>query len=1120
MAGWLKWTLALLLIGSLGVTSGPALAQSPGEGEIVEAGMPGSTAQLLAADEDAVTFRVQVPWQQLQVETIAVEGATYAAVALPGWAALQQPGAPALPAHLEALGAPLGAEVAVEVTPGPAHIVPLPAPVMPAARQELDWELPDPVTGELSEPTPRVVIEPDPAIYDDETSFPQALAVLSNDGMLRQQRVLGVEARPVQYAPTRGELTIYEWLQVTVRFGGAPMMLQSAEAESPVYEGLLTQNLLNADAARAWRVATGAAALGVAAEGVSGAATPWAPPDPGWRVLVRADGLYELTYDELRDALLPVDTLDPATLQVFHLGEEVAIEVTGAGDGGFDSGDAVIFYGQDIDDKYTADNVYWLTYGHAAGLRMGVRDGTPGAADAPDHYAAELWMEDSLKYITLAPGDEYLERWLWQQLYRTSSTTPKTWDYPFTLTAPYDGSGTLTVAMLGYVQNAINPDHHVTIGLNGATIGNVWWDGVTWQVSEMPVPAALLHAGVNTITVAAQPDTGLSYDLIYIDRMALTYSRSLAAEGNALAFSYDQIGARLFEVAGFEGDLVGAYDVSAPLTPVRIANVETVSAGGGRYTARFQDTLAAPTEYVALTLDPALGAYQDEQAIEADTPSNLADVSNGADHIIITHSDFAAAVAPLHDHRASGGLRAVQVDVQDVYDEFGYGIAGAAPIRAFLAYTYDHWQAPAPTYVVLVGDGNYDPKHHVYDRVSYLPPYLAPVDPWIGETAADNRYVTLAGADRLPDMIISRLSVNSAAEASAMVSKILAYEQTPVPGAWQQQVLAVADNADSAGNFPVISDNLLSDCLPSPYTAIKVYYGIAPHTTVASARAAIQSEFIAGKLLVNFVGHAYRAAWANEDLLMTTDVPLLVNEGRHPVVLAMTCREGQFQEPGPYTTESPGEEALGEVVTRAQGRGAVASWSPTGLGVASGHDHLNRGFYDALFTSGTGIVGQAVAAGKLRLFLANTSPDLLDTYMLFGDSATRMPLVPTDVSIHGLTATADGHDIVIAWRTTHETDIIGFNLWRGADPQGADSRPINEELIPAANPGGSGSADYRYVDASPEVCTTSYYWLEVIGADATSARYGPVSAEAWCLRSYHPVLSGAGPLVNLSSGDR
>lgn len=92
MAGWLKWTLALLLIGSLGVTSAPALAQSPGEGEIVEAGMPGSTAQLLAADEDAVTFRVQVPWQQLQVETIAVEGATYAAVALPGWAALQQPG--------------------------------------------------------------------------------------------------------------------------------------------------------------------------------------------------------------------------------------------------------------------------------------------------------------------------------------------------------------------------------------------------------------------------------------------------------------------------------------------------------------------------------------------------------------------------------------------------------------------------------------------------------------------------------------------------------------------------------------------------------------------------------------------------------------------------------------------------------------------------------------------------------------------------------------------------------------------------------------------------------------------------------------------------------------------
>ena len=123
-----------------------------------------------------------------------------------------------------------------------------------------------------------------------------------------------------------------------------------------------------------------------------------------------------------------------------------------------------------------------------------------------------------------------------------------------------------------------------------------------------------------------------------------------------------------------------------------------------------------------------------------------------------------------------------------------------AAIHDFLAYAYANWVSPAPTYVVLMGDGNYDPKNYLgYGRASQIPPYLLDVDPWIGETAADNRYVTVAGSDTMPDMMLGRLSVNTAAEANVMVSKIMAYETTPLAGDWRQQVLAVADNADEAG---------------------------------------------------------------------------------------------------------------------------------------------------------------------------------------------------------------------------------------------------------------------------------------------------------------------------------
>jgi hypothetical protein len=82
------------------------------------------------------------------------------------------------------------------------------------------------------------------------------------------------------------------------------------------------------------------------------------------------------------------------------------------------------------------------------------------------------------------------------------------------------------------------------------------------------------------------------------------------------------------------------------------------------------------------------------------------------------------------------------------------------------------------------------------------------------------------------------------------------------------------------------------------------------------------------------------------------------------------------------------------VITRADGKGALASWSPTGLGVATGHDYLNRGFYEALFSDGVGILGGATDAGKFNLWTSGTDPELLDTYLLFGDPATVLPVEP------------------------------------------------------------------------------------------------------------------------------
>ena len=111
-----------------------------------------------------------------------------------------------------------------------------------------------------------------------------------------------------------------------------------------------------------------------------GAASPafdWTPPQPGYKVVVKDEGLYQITGAALAAAGVPVSQVDPRTIRIYNAtapgSHEVAIEVTGEADGKFDEGDLVLFFGQGVDTRYTDKNVYWLTYGGSAGLRVGAR---------------------------------------------------------------------------------------------------------------------------------------------------------------------------------------------------------------------------------------------------------------------------------------------------------------------------------------------------------------------------------------------------------------------------------------------------------------------------------------------------------------------------------------------------------------------------------------------------------------------------------------------------------------------------------------------------------------------------------------------------------------------------
>jgi uncharacterized membrane protein len=134
---------------------------------------------------------------------------------------------------------------------------------------------------------------------------------------------------------------------------------------------------------------------------------------------------------------------------------------------------------------------------------------------------------------------------------------------------------------------------------------------------------------------------------------------------------------------------------------------------------------------------------------------------------------------------------------------------------------------------------------------------------------------------------------------------------------------------------------------------------------------------------MNYVGHGSILSWSGESILGTDSLPTLSNT-RLPIILSWTCLDGYWLYP------RTDWQSLIETILRAPNSGAVAAFSPTGLGIVDGHDALQKGFYDAIFRDGVQHLGGASIEAKLDLYATGNNYDLINTFTMFGDPALRL----------------------------------------------------------------------------------------------------------------------------------
>lgn len=940
--------------------------------------------------------------------------ATEAAAAAPSgapagqWSSLDQPGQPALPVLGYLLALPPEAQVRLTVQEAVWQALPPGSLPEPAASLPVDGSGAVVAGPRLQPSTPAL----SPA--SGHQTFPPQGVLVSAPAWWGEQRLLRLQVLPFRWQPRAGRLEQLRSLRLSLRFVGAGAPVAGADdaqasaagaAAAPeartTADRALDRLLLNPEQARRWR----GRPPGPAQEPVP------PPAGPRWKLIVERDGWYRVGLAELAAAGIDPQLLDPGRLRLEQGGQAVALWLEGLEDGRWDAGDSLGFWGQERrappggtvtflgralpvrlgDARYGPDNAYVLSLAPQGGPRIQSRDAAPTGLPGPARTSLrQTWREEPRRewYANHGLDDD---TWFWAEWSQAGSTAARQ-DFPLAPPAvdPEGEAARLTVALRSRTSLA-GSQQPVGVAVQAGDAAQAQiedrWQGVgarelTVDLGGPPPAEAPLTVGVTLL--ASPSEQGSSR--IYLDWMSLSYDRLLRAEAGALDLQAPEDAARL-QVTGLAREGLIALDLSDPRAPVRLTGLQPGQGPEGQsltFAGRAGDRrywLGDPSAFLRPKL---LAALRDD---------DLWQPAAGAEHLILAPEAWREAAEALAAHRRAQGLSSRVLALEAIWDQFADGLVQPAAIQRFLAHTQVSWPEPRPRYVLLVGDGHWNlvgsPRYG--SAPGFMPPNLALADPFQGEVDSASRLAAISGDDLLPDLSVGRVTAGSAEELAAAVAKTIAYENAGAQPYQSRQLFVTDCGGDASGDFVASTERLIRGALPPGATARRLRADDYPGACAGEAagleglrQGVIDLLNDEGGLFLNYVGHGYPEGWSGLQLLHTSRLGGLANGARLPIVLSWTCLDGYWLHPD--------KPSLAEELVLGSDRGAVAAFSPTGLGLVVGHDLLWRHLYDAIYQDGLGRLGPATDLAKLRLWAGGTHLDLVDTYTVFGDPALRLPL--------------------------------------------------------------------------------------------------------------------------------
>lgn len=753
-----------------------------------------------------------------------------------------------------------------------------------------------------------------------------------------------------------------------------------------------------------------------------------------YKIAVARDGIYKLDKSFLESIGIDVTNLNPSHLHLYGNGEgmlpelnsiprtddlaQVGITISGEADGVFNDQDYVLFYGSgphrwipngtaEFDQRRNvySDFSYYFVNVNSNVLPKRIQNDTP-VSSSPDIIVTDYDYRDVYEndLVSLVGGGK---RW-YGELFDIEL------DRTFNFSVPNIVPNSLVKFKTAIATNSTSSAGTAQqYTCNGTSLLNDLLPSAAYDFARstksMSFSNSTAALALKISITRNSPNT-----LTYLDRILLNTKRNLVFYGSQFAFRNLLISDSLlvgeYQLANFPSQGGFVWDVTNQQTPKLISG----NLIGGNYS--FKRNMKY-TEFVASNGN----LFYTPDKIGVVNFQNLHGLPQ-ADYLIVTNPLFFEQANRLANLHRDEGLTVHVVTDEQVFNEFSSGAKDAAGFRMFAKMFYDRSQlisgSKAPKYLLLFGDGTYDPKNRVPNNNNFILTYQVDnSENHISALVTDDFFGMLGDNEAISqtdllDIGIGRLVVNDVSQAKSQVDKIEHYMKngsnlfstvdankccldsltSGTFGDWRLKYVQIADD-EEGGYFTNNDTEPQYDFVTANHREMncdKLYMDAYPQQTSAGGQrypevySAISDRVERGILVVNYVGHGGEVGLAEERVVTIPQIQSWKNINAMHLFVSATCEFTKF--------DDPSRISAGEWLSLNPVGGAIALMTTTrsvyfGVNTATGTAFFNNVFQRDV-NSEPKTFGEIVRLTKNQ----SGSNDNKRSFTLIGDPALKIAL--------------------------------------------------------------------------------------------------------------------------------